>query len=324
VSAGGPSVRRVRAALDPGRDHRLGLATRATQRYLADGMAERAPAVGYYGILSLFPALLLAFAAVRFVAGDGAPSDIASYTHEHGASGAVAGALRSAAETAQKASAPTAGGAGLAGLLTLVYGASRTFTALGRAVDAIGRETRRARSPGRRLQDIAWTLVLLTLVIVTVLLVSVSGAVLEDLLGLFGIGGAAVPIWSIARLPVAAALALVVVAIIRWAAPTADRQPLRLVSPGRLLTVGSLAVTTAGYNVYVTSIASYNATYGAFTAAIILMLWIWMASTAFLAGAELDTVLDERAEAPAGVDPPDRPASAPSAPSERDEASTLP
>lgn len=53
-----PGVRRVRDALDPAGDHRLALAAHAVQRYLADGMAERAPAVGYSGILSLFPALL--------------------------------------------------------------------------------------------------------------------------------------------------------------------------------------------------------------------------------------------------------------------------
>ena len=71
---------------------------------------------------------------------------------------------------------------------------------------------------------------------------------------------------------------LLIVALVRWAAPTGERRPFRLVTPGRLVTVASL-VTTAGFNVYVTYLASYNATYGAFTAAIILMLWIWMAGS---------------------------------------------
>jgi membrane protein len=319
-----PNMRRVREAVDPAGDRPLGLVVRAVQRYLDDNMAERAPGIAYYGILSLFPALLLAFAAVRFIAGDSAPADIASYTQEHGASGAVAGALRSAAETAQKASAPTAGGAGLAGLLTLIYGASRAFTALGRAVDAIGRRTRRSRTIWRRAQDITWTLVLLGIAILAALLVSVSGAVLEDFLELIGIGGAAVTVWTIARWPVAAALTLLIVALVRWAAPTGKRRPFRLVSPGRLVTVGSLAVTTAGFNVYVTYLASYNATYGAFTAAIILMLWIWMAGSSILYGAELDAVLVERAAARAGDQPSTSPTSrARATASERDEASSL-
>ena len=87
---------------------------------------------------------------------------------------------------------------------------------------------------------------------------------------------------------------ILIVALVRWAATTGERRPFRLASPGRLVTVGSLVVTTAGFNVYVTYLASYNATYGAFTAAIILMLWIWMAGSSILFGAELDAVLDER------------------------------
>jgi membrane protein len=313
-------LRRVRAALDPDGGHRIGLVVRAGERYLADGMAERAPAVGYYGILSLFPALLLCSAALRFLAGESAPDDIAAYTRERGASNAVAEALRSAAQTAQSASATTAGGAGIAGLLTLVYGASRAFTALGRAVDAIGRQSRHPRSVWRRLQDIGWTLALLFIGIAAALLVAVSGAVLEDLLELIGIEGSAVTFWSIARWPLAAGLALLLVALARWAAPTADRRPFRLISPGRLATVGALAVTTAGYDVYVTYLSGYNTLYGAFAAVFILMLWIWLAASSFLAGAELDAVIEERSAAQPSTSPTSR---ARATASERDDASSL-
>ena len=44
--------------------------------------------------------------------------------------------------------------------------------------------------------------------------------------------------------------------------------------------------------------ASYNATYGAFAALIILMLWIWSACMVFLFSAEYDEVEEERRRAP--------------------------
>jgi membrane protein len=316
--------RRVREAFDPDGGSRLGLGARTVQRYVADGMAERAPALAYYGILSLFPALMLAFAVTRFVGGDGAPEDIAEYSREHGASGAVAGALRSAVQTAEDASVPTAGSAGVASLLTLVYGASRAFTAIGRAVDAIGRHAYQPRSVLKRAQDIGWTLVLLAMGIIALILVTVSGRVLADLLGLIGIEGADVTVWSVVRWPVAVCLVLLGVDLVRWAAPTGERGPFRLMTQGRLFTVAALVTATVGYNVYITHIASYNATYGAFAAAIILMLWIWLAGSVLLFGAELDAALDGRGGARPAGQPSTSPTSrARATASERDDASSL-
>ena len=271
----------------------LELLTRTVRRYLDDGMTERAPTLAYYGVLSLFPALLLAFAVLRFVAGDGAATDIARYAREHGASGAVSGAVRSAVGTAQDVPAGTAGAAGVASLLTLIYGASRAFTAAGRAVDAIGHRSRRPRSIVRRAEDVGWTLALLFIGVVMIVLGTVSGRVLDELLKLLGLGGAAGTIWEIMRWPVAAFLLVIVVAVVRWAAPTAARPRFRAITPGILVTVGALVVATAGFNLYVTYLASYNATYGAFAGAVILMLWLWLAGSALLFGAELDAVLAE-------------------------------
>jgi membrane protein len=282
---------RVRRVVDIGGDTAPGLAVR---RYLADGMVERAPALAYYGILSLFPSLLLAFTLVRFIGGDSAPDDLSAYAREHGVSGAVASALRSAARTARDAPAPSAGAAGAIGVLTLVYGASRAFTATGRAIDAIGRTTRAVRSLRRRVEDIAWTLLLLVLSLVALVLLTVSGGLLKDVLGLLGLSGAAVTVWSIARLPVAAALALFIVALVYWAAPSERRRTFRPVTPGASVAVAVLLVATIGYDVYVTEFAGYNATYGASAGLVILLLWIWLAGTAVLYGAELDAVIEAR------------------------------
>jgi membrane protein len=287
-------VQRVQRAVDPDRDTRLGLVARAARRYLDDGMVERAPAIAYYGILSLFPSLLLAFTLVRFVAGDSAPDDLARYAREHGTSGAVASALRSAAATAREAPAPTAGAAGVIGLLTLIYGASKAFTATGRAIDAMGGHGRTPRSMRRRAEDLAWTMLLLVLALAALMLLTVSGTLLDELLELIGLSGAAATVWSIARLPAAAALALFIVALAYWAAPSQRKRRFQAVTHGASVAMAVLLVATIGYDVYVTRFASYNSTYGASAGLIILLLWIWLAATAVLYGAELDQVLEER------------------------------
>jgi membrane protein len=288
------AVRRVQRAVDPDRDTRLGLAARAASRYVDDEMLERAPAIAYYGILSLFPSLLLAFALVRFVGGDGAPDDVASYARQHGSSGAAASALRSAATTARDAPAPTAGAAGAIGLLMLIYGASKAFTATGRAIDAMAGRGRTRRSMRRRAEDVAWTMLLLVLALVAFVLLAVGGGILEELLELIGLSGAAVTVWSVGRLPAAAALALFIVALVYWAAPSQRKSRFRAVTPGASAAVAVLFVASIGFDVYVTRFASYNSTYGASAGLIILLLWIWLAASAVLYGAELDKVLEAR------------------------------
>jgi membrane protein len=273
-----------------------GLALAVARRYVADGMADRAPTLAYYGILSLFPFLLIGFGLIRLVAGADAPDDIANYVGERGWSDALADALRSVTETARSASAAGAGSAGAAGLVTMLYGASRAFTATGRALDVIHRKPSIARSLARRAKDIAWTLVLVLLTIAAAVTFAVSGRVLEDLLGLVGLDEGAAAVWRLARFPAVALLVLLMVAIVRWASPSVQR-PFKLITPGIVATVVALGLGSVGFDVYVSQVASYNTTYGAFAGAVILLLWIWLAAITLLLGSELDAVLEERNDA---------------------------
>ncbi len=279
------------------------------RRFVADGMSERAPAIAYYAVLSIFPALLLVFAALRFVGGDAAPDAIAAYASEHGASGALASAVHDAVASAREAPAPAAGGAGALGAVTTLYGASRAFTATGRALDAMGGDARTGRSLRRRAQDIGCTLLLLLGGMTVLLLLLVSGGVLEDALELLGISPGATAASSAGRWIAIAVLSLLLIAVIRWAAPSAPRPPLRLRSAGVLITVAALPLEAAGFNFYLTTVAHYDATYGTFTAAVILMVWVWMASATLLAGAEVDAVIDDRRPPPPAADDGPRPAS---------------
>lgn len=270
---------------------------RALRRYLDDGMVDRAPTLAYYGILSLFPLLLIGFSLVRLVAGGDAPADLASLARREGASGALADALRSAAETARAAASPAAGAAGLAGVLALIYGGSRAFTAAGRALDVITRQPSTRRSLGRRAQDVGWTLVVLAMLLILLFFALVGGRVLEEVLAFLGLG-TELSVWRIVRWPAVAVAGLLMIAVVRWAAPTGGRPPFRLATAGTVVSVAVLIVETIGYDVYVSTIATYNATYGAFAGAIILLLWIWLAAIAFLFGAELDAALAEPSRRP--------------------------
>jgi membrane protein len=70
-------------------------------------------------------------------------------------------------------------------------------------------------------------------------------------------------------------------------------------------------LASIGFAVYVRNFSSYGAAYGAFGAAIVLLLWIYLTANAFLFGAELDVAIERDGTAGRGgppfVSPPPTP-----------------
>lgn len=79
----------------------------------------------------------------------------------------------------------------------------------------------------------------------------------------------------------------------RFAPYERDRQHWRLVSGGAVVGVLLATLATYAFGVYVASFGSYNDTYGALGAVIVLMLWLFVVAMAIVVGAELDGVLDD-------------------------------
>lgn len=65
----------------------------------------------------------------------------------------------------------------------------------------------------------------------------------------------------------------------------------RDVVPGVITATVMWVATSLGFSVYVSSYGSYNATYGALGAAVVLLLWFWLTALSVIFGAELNEVL---------------------------------
>jgi membrane protein len=278
---------------------------RAFARFRKDEVTDHAAALTYYSLLSLFPALLFAVAVLGVFGQQGLIDDAASYLKSAGAPRATVDAITSALESAQSQRG-TALTALFIGLATSLYGASGAFGAVGRALNHIWRVQEGRGFVAHKLHDVLWTLVLVVLVLVTFVLVFLGGALAGDVLGLIGLGDTAAAIWRVARWPGALVGAMLIYAVVYYAAPNVEIRHWRLITPGAIFGVLTWIAASALFFVYVSNLSNYGATYGAFATMVILLVWIWLTNVVLLFGAELNWAVDLRRspDLPASYDGP--------------------
>ena len=212
---------------------------RAFQRFQKDEMTQRAAALTYYSLLSLFPALLFGVAVLGFFGQEGLVRDAADYLKTAGAPPATVDAVTSALESAQSERG-TALGALVLGLATALYGASGAFGAAGSALNQVWRVQEGRGFVKHKLQNLAWTLVLMVLVLVTCVLVFLGGGLAGDVLGLIGLGDTAAAVWRIARWPAALLSAMLIYAIVYYAAPNVEIRHWKYITPGAVCRRGAV------------------------------------------------------------------------------------
>ena len=266
---------------------------RAFKRFQADHMTDHAAALTYYSLLSLFPALLFGVAALGYFGGQRLISDAADYLLQAGAPNETVDAVTKALESAQ-AQRGTAFTALIVAIATSLWGASGAFGAAGRALNVVWRVDDGRNYIHRKAYDIGWTAVLLVLVLLTFVLIFVGGGVARDLLGTIGLGDLGADIWLIVRWPLALVFAMMIYAVVYFAAPNVEVPHFQLLTPGAVIGVMAWIVASGGFFFYVSNFSSYSATYGAFAGAVILLVWLWLTNVVLLFGAELNAAIDLR------------------------------
>lgn len=296
-----------RRAGHPGRLSRAAwwaVARRTLRGAQADNVTDWAAALTYYGVLSLFPALLVLVSILGLV-GDTAVRGVQDVIRDVVPAPSARDILLTGVAQVQ-GSAGTAGLVAIVGLLGAYWTASGYVGAFMRAANAIY-----GVPEGRPLATtLALRLGLAALVglmaLVSLVLLVFSGTLSEQVGRRLGIGEAGVAAWDVAKWPVLLVLVSLIFAVLYWATPNA-RQRFRWISPGGLLAVLGWAVVSAGFAFYVANLGSYNKTYGSLAAVIVFLVWLWLSNVAILLGAKLSAELEReravRRGAPAGREP---------------------
>lgn len=256
-----------------------------------DELADRAAALTYYGVLALFPALLV-LVSLLGVAGESTTNRMLDNLNKW-APGSARDVITDAVRQLQNN-----GGLGsllaVVGLVVAVWSASSYVAAFIRASNAVY-DMPEGRPVWKVLPlRLGLTVVLMVLACASALIVVFTGALARQMGTALGIGDGALTAWSIAKWPVLVLLVTIMIAILYWAAPNAEGRGFRWVTPGSFLALAIWMLASAGFAFYVANFASYNKTYGTLAGVIIFLVWLWITNLAVLLGLEFDAELARR------------------------------
>jgi membrane protein len=265
-----------------------------------DQMTHHAAALTYYGLMSLFPTVLLGLSLLGLLGQYPETYDaIMRYAREVAPESVVA-PLDTSLERALRAKG-TAATAVAISVAVMLYGTTGVLEAARRALNVVFEIEDGRKFLRRKLVDVASTVLLLALGLVTGILVFVGGGFADDLLGFIGLGSTVARVWSIARWPAALLVAVFVFSFIYFITPDVQQRSWRWVTPGAVGGVLLWLLASWGFSTYISSVADVGAIYGAFAGAIVLVAWLWLTNVALLFGAELNAEIERAKELREGV-----------------------
>ena len=300
ISTGG-EVRRDYAP--EGEASKSGLAStlkRTLTEFQEDNLSDWAAALTYYGLLSLFPALI---AMVSLIGIFGDPKTTTTklteiITEIGPSSGAETfeGPIKSIVENQS-----AAGFAFVIGLAIALWSASGYVGAFTRASNIIY-ETPEGR-PFWKLRPLQIAITLAMIIMMALLAVGLvlTGPIVEAVANPIGLSSTAVDVWNIAKWPVMAAIFILMVNLLYYTTPNVKLRGFKWVTPGAILSIVVWAIASALFAFYVSNFSSYDKTYGTLGGLVVLLLWFWITNLAILFGHQMNAERERSAEIEEGV-----------------------
>jgi len=288
---------------DVGRGGWWAVLKRTVQEFRDDNLSDWAAALTYYGVLAIFPALIVLTSVLGLI-GESATKPLLDELGNV-APGPANDILTSAIKNLQ-GDQGAAGVLFVVGLLAALWSASSYVAAFMRASNAIY-DMEEGRPVWKTLPvRLGMTIVLLLLLVVTTLAVVLTGGIAKSAGDLVGLGSTAVTVWNIAKWPVLLLIVSLMFAFLYWAAPNVKQPGFRWVSPGGILAVVGWLVASGAFAFYVSNFGSYNKTYGALGGVIVFLVWLWISNSMILLGAEFNAELERQRAIEGGMRPEDK------------------
>ena len=273
---------------------------RTFKQFSEDNVSDWAAALTYYGVLSIFPGVLVLVSILGML------SDNGQKTVQDTVSQIAPTQIKNLLDQVlnQVSDPGTAGFAAILGIAVAFWSASGYIGAFMRASNAIY-DVPEGRPIWKTLPiRLAVTAVIGLMLIFSAVIVVFTGDLARAVGDTIGLGSAAVTTWNIAKWPVLIILVSLMFAILYWASPNARTGGFRWVSPGGIFAVVLWLIASGAFALYLANFANYNKTYGTLGGVIAFLVWLWISNIAIMLGAELDAEL-ERGRAIAAGHPAD-------------------
>ncbi len=275
------------------------IAKRSLAKFSADGCTDLAASLTYYGVLSLFPAILALVSIVGLVGQAEQTTKVLLDLMDKLGGSTVVDTISGPVENL--ASSRAAGWTFALGLLTALWSASGYVGAFSRAMNRIY-----GTDEGRPVWKLRPALLLVTLATVLLvagiaLLLVISGPIARVLGDAIGLGDEAVTVWDIAKWPVVGLLTIVLIAVLYYFTPNVQQPKFRWISVGAAVALICAVAASAGFGLYLANFSKYDKTYGAIAGVIVLLLWLWIINLTLLLGAQVDAELERARQLQSGI-----------------------
>ncbi|HEY2272486.1 MAG TPA: YihY/virulence factor BrkB family protein, partial [Jatrophihabitantaceae bacterium] len=244
---------------------------RAVKQVQPDELPDRAAALTYYGVQSIFPGILVLVSILGMLSHSATQSLVSNLGQI--TPGTVNSFLKTVIDNAQHQKT-AAGIVGIVGILLALWSASGYVAAFMRAANRIyampeGRPVYRT-IPVR----VGVTVFTVVCLVAGLVIVVATGTVADKVGSALGVGGTAVTIWEIVKWPVLLLIFALMLAVLYAAAPNVRHGGFRWISPGAVLAVVIWLIASGLFAVYVANFSSYNKTYGSLAAVIVFLIWL--------------------------------------------------
>jgi membrane protein len=271
-----------------GRSEWIAMAKAIYGRFGEVQVTDRAAALTYYSILSLFPALIVVVSLLALLGQYPQTYESIVTTLRDAAPGTAVDTINSALRDALS-SRGDAGVLLIVGLALALYSASSAMGAAMRSLEAINRAPKgRSFLPNLGVR-LGLTALVTLLVLVAFLAVVVAGPLFGSIADAAGFPSVIKGLVGYLRWPIGAAALMTAFAIVYALAPRRTPKPgdrsLRSVLPGAAVGTGLWFIVSLAFSFYVAHFGSYDKTYGTLGALISLLIWLWLGNLAFLLGA---------------------------------------
>ena len=279
-----------------------GVLRRTFSEFNEDNLTDWAAALTYYGILSVFPALI-ALVSLLGLIGTSATQPLLDNLGSF-----APGPAHQILQHALQGLTQSRGGAGIlviVGLAGSIWAASGYIGGFIRASNVIW-DVEEGRPIWKTIPlRLGITIVMLVLLAGTAMAVVLTGPLADKVGKLVGLGSAAVTAWDIAKWPVLVLIVGLMFSLLYYASPNVQQPGFRWITPGGVFAVVAWIIVSGAFGVYVANFGSYNKTYGSLGAVVIFLVWLWLTNVAILLGAELNAEIARGRQIEAGQ-PADR------------------